>query len=147
MELRIPPSVKREHEELHHQLKTVIGTGGKTGEMAGRVERLLHPHFEKEEEYALPPLGILPDLAKGIISPEMAAVVPLTDRLKADLPRMIAEHRQVVEALNELAVAARHEGKEEGVQFAQKLQLHASGEEEVTYPAAILVGEYLRRVL
>ena len=31
----------------------------------------------------------------------------------------------------------------EYVEFAEDLKLHAQTEEEVTYPAAILVGEYL----
>jgi hypothetical protein len=30
------------------------------------------------------------------------------------------------------------------VHFAEKLKLHAKNEEEVLYPAAILVGEYLK---
>jgi hypothetical protein len=32
----------------------------------------------------------------------------------------------------------------EVVVFAEKLKLHAKNEEEVFYPAAILVGEYLK---
>jgi len=147
MEFRIPSSIKHEHEELHQELKKMTGTGRKTGEMAKKVERVMYTHFLKEEEYALPPLGLLPDLAKGMLSPDMASVFSLTDRLKADLPNMIAEHQQIVAALNDLIQAAEQEGKEEAVQFAQKLQLHAREEEEVSYPAAIVIGEYLHLAL
>jgi hypothetical protein len=38
--------------------------GGKVGEAAKAVANVLHPHFEKEEEYALPPLGLLSCLAR-----------------------------------------------------------------------------------
>lgn len=31
--------------------------------------------------------------------------------------------------------------------FAEKLKLHAQTEEEVLYPAAILLGEHLKRTL
>ena len=36
------------------------------------------------------------------------------------------------------------EKKMEYVKFADKLILHAQNEEEVLYPASILVGEYLK---
>jgi hypothetical protein len=98
----------------------------------------------KEEEYALPPLGLLPILAKGEILPEMKAAVAMTDRLNADLGHMLLEHKQIVIALKVLTEAANVEGKEEVAHFAEKLMLHAQTEEEVLYPASILIGEYLK---
>ncbi len=38
----------------------------------------------------------------------------------------------------------RKENKEEYVRVAEKLLLHAQTEEQVLYPAAILIGEYLK---
>ena len=43
-----------------------------------------------------------------------------------------------------LTSAATEEGHNEHARFAQKLILHARTEEEVLYPAAILLGEYLK---
>src|SRR6188472_3988953 len=57
--LETPSSVQREHRELHDELARAIRAGGKTGEAAGKVEKLLRPHLQKEEQYALPPLGML----------------------------------------------------------------------------------------
>jgi hypothetical protein len=62
MELKIPESLELEHEDLHEQLYKGIKESGKVGEAAGAVADILHPHFEKEEEYALPPLGLLSSL-------------------------------------------------------------------------------------
>ena len=62
MELRIPESLELEHEELHEQLYKGIKEGGKVDEAARAVADILHPHFEREEEYALPPLGLLSSL-------------------------------------------------------------------------------------
>ena len=45
--------------ELHKQLYKSIKQGGKIGEAAKAVADILHLHFEKEEEYVLPPLGLL----------------------------------------------------------------------------------------
>ena len=64
MEFEIPESLELEHEELHRQLVDAVKEGGKVGEAAKAVADVLHPHFEKEEEYALPPLGLLSSLAK-----------------------------------------------------------------------------------
>jgi len=100
--------------------------------------------IKSEEKYALPPLGLLPALAEGKVSPEMAQVFSMTDTLKAELPRMLDEHQVIVAALKKLIEAAGQEGKPEYVHFAEKLMLHAQNEEEVAYPTSILIGEYLK---
>lgn len=140
----IPSSLKAEHEELHRELSVVTRLPGNTGAAAQRVATLLHAHFASEEEFALPPLALLAPLASGRISAQMRDVLPLTDRLKADLPRMLDEHKAIVGALEELARAGKAEGHPEVNVFADKLTLHAQNEEQVLYPAALLVGEYLK---
>lgn len=142
--LQIPRAVETEHQELHAELAKAIQTGGKTGAAANAVAKLLHPHFVKEEEFALPSLGLLSSLAAGTVSPEMGNVTAMTDRLKTDLPQMLAEHRAIVGALQNLIAAAKAEKKPESLRFAEQLQLHAQTEEQVLYPAAILVGEYVK---
>jgi|GEM_PF-724402 hemerythrin-like domain-containing protein len=145
MEFKIPESLGLEHDELHRQLVKAIEEGGKVGEAAKAVADVLHPHFEKEEEYALPPLGLLSSLSKqDKIGSEMKSVLTMTDRLKADLPHMIEEHNRIVTALDNLIEVAKKENKTEFVQFAEKLKLHAKIEEQVLYPTAILIGEYLK---
>ncbi len=74
----------------------------------------------------------------------MIEVLKMTDRLKAELPEMLKEHRVIVEALAALTDAAKKENKLKFVHFAEKLTLHAKTEEEVLYPAALLVGEYIK---
>ena len=69
-----------------------IDSGGVVGDAAKAVAELLHPHFVKEEAYALPPLGLLALLAKDEVRPEMAAVLAMTDQLRSELPNMLSEH-------------------------------------------------------
>ena len=57
---------------------------------------------------------------------------------------MLKEHREIVARLKILTEATLKENKLDYVQFAEKLMMHAQTEEEVLYPAAILVGEYLK---
>lgn len=144
MKFQIPQPMIEEHEELHTDLKKAIVAGGKVGEAAEVVAKVLHPHFEREEKFALPPLGLLSALAKGKIGPEMVEVFIMTDTLKDELPQMLEEHKAIIAALEKLKEAARQEGKPEVAHFAEKLVLHAQTEEQVSYPTAILIGEYLK---
>ena len=145
--LRIPESMQAEHQELHEELYAATQAPGKIGEAARNVAEALHQHFENEEAFALPPLGLLPGLAKGEFSPELRQVLPLTERLKADLPKMLAEHGAIVAALDKLVAAAEEANEPRYVRFAEKLKLHAQTEEQVSYPTAILIGEYVKRLL
>lgn len=147
MQLEIPESLKHEHEELHAELKKAIKAGGKVGDAAKAVADVLHPHFVKEEEYAMPPLALLSALAEGEVTQEMKDVLQMTEKLKEDLPDMLKEHKSIVASLKNLMDVAKKENKMEYYEFAEKLMLHAQNEEEVLYPAAILVGEYLREKL
>lgn len=147
MTFQIPKSLKLEHEELHAELVMATKAGGKVGEAAKGVATVLHDHFVKEEEFALPPIGLLSALARGEVDENMKSVLRMTDRLKAELPEMLEEHKAVVAALEKLIAAAKAENQPEHARFAEKLMLHAQTEEEVLYPAAILVGEYLKAQL
>jgi hypothetical protein len=142
--MEIPVPLKLEHEELHAQLLAATKAGGQVGEAAKAVAQVLHEHFVKEEEFALPPLGLLSALARDQIDEEMKTVLPMTGRLKSELPRMLEEHKVVVAALENLKAAAAAANKPEHARFAEKLMLHARTEEEVLYPTAILIGEYVK---
>ncbi|MBI3303279.1 MAG: hemerythrin domain-containing protein [Deltaproteobacteria bacterium] len=144
MEFKIPQPLKVEHEELHVELAKATKMGGKIGEAATTVAKLLHPHFVKEEEYALPPLGLLALLAAGKVTPEMENVLQMTDRTKAELQQMLEEHKAIIAALKNLAAVAKEEQQMEYVHFTEKLILHAQTEEEVLYPTTLLIGEYVK---
>jgi hypothetical protein len=144
MQFDIPPAMKAEHDELHSDLVRLTGAGGRTGEAAKAVAKVLHAHFVKENEYALPPLGLLLALSQGTFDAGMGEVLKLTEKLATDMPAMLAEHQAVLAALRKLTDAATAENKPEGVEFARMLAAHAKTEEEVTYPTALLIGMYVK---
>lgn len=143
MELASPTSLQAEHAELHATLRKASEEPGAVGEAAREVARLLHPHFVREEEFALPPLALLATVARQGVSADMSLVLPMTHRLKAELPAMLEEHANIVLALDKLRVAARAARRPEYEHFADALVLHARTEEEILYPAAILLGEVI----
>ncbi len=147
MNFQIPIPLQQEHEALHAHLRAATEAGGEVGEAARTVARLMHPHFVKEDSIALPPLGLLAALARGEVTSEMTQVLALTDRLEAELPAMLAEHRAIVDALAKLSDAAQRAGRSDIVEFAHDLTQHARTEEEVMYPAAVLVGQVVRQRL
>jgi len=147
MKFEIPKAVQEEHDELHATLVRATGEPGSVGDAARGVARHLHPHFVREEQIALPPLALLVELGAGVVRPEMAEVIPLSKRLATELPAMLAEHIQIVAALEQLATAADAAARPEYRQFAEALIRHARTEEQITYPAAILVGKYVARSL
>jgi hypothetical protein len=140
----IPASVEAEHHELRAELAQLSRSGGKTGAAAQKLQTEMQPHFEKEEKYALPPLGLLGPLSEGKVTEEMRPAIALSDELKAQLPQMVIEHQAIKAAAQALKSAAQAENKPSGVSFADALLLHAQTEEQVLYPSAILVGEYLK---
>lgn len=144
MAIGIPKPLKAEHDELHEELVRATKAPGAVGEAAKEVARLLHPHFVLEEEFALPPLGLLAAVARGETPAGAGQGLAMAERLRKELPRMLEEHGAIVRALAELTKAAKREGKLEVARFAEKLTLHAQTEEEVLYPATLVLGEVLR---
>jgi hypothetical protein len=43
-----PPSLEKEHEEIHKILDTIVESSGNTAAVAKQVRTLMQPHFEKE---------------------------------------------------------------------------------------------------
>lgn len=144
MQTAIPRSLKEEHDALHEELVRATKQPGATGEAARQVARVLHSHFVAEEEYALPPLGLLAAVARGETPANAGQALAMAERLRTELPRMLGEHRAIVEALDVLIEAAKRENHSEVTRFAVNLKLHAQTEEEVLYPATLVLGEVLR---
>ncbi|HET8669695.1 MAG TPA: hypothetical protein VFM05_03425 [Candidatus Saccharimonadales bacterium] len=142
--LPVPSSLKAEHAEIQAELAAAMRSGGSTERAAKDVAKLLNAHFVKEEEFAFPILALLPRLTSGEKIPERDELIRRSERFKVELPQMLQEHKAIVAGLTRLLEAARKENKPEQVHFVEKLKLHAQTEEELLYPAALMVGEYLR---
>jgi iron-sulfur cluster repair protein YtfE (RIC family) len=139
-----PKSFREEHAELRQFVARLTREKGGLGEQARRLARLLETHMQKEENFAAPPLGLLPRLARGDVGPGMADALAHSDWLRRNLEVMHAEHQMIAAALEELLKAAGPVAPPELVTFAETLLNHARLEEEVLYPAAIVAGEYLK---
>ena len=144
MQFKIPTPLVQEHEALYSRLVLTTKVPGPVGRVADKLAKLMDPHFTKEELFALPPLVLLPALAGGQFSPERSGVLELTDQLEIDLPSMLAEHQKIFGVLQELLAAGEAAGDTGTCEFAGQLMHHATVEEQVFYPAALLVGHWVK---
>jgi hypothetical protein len=142
MPLQVPASLKNAHDALHVGLKRAMREPGHIGETGRKIMQLMDGHMLREEKFALRPLGLLMELGRGGTPSELAEAGRLAQGLKHEMAQMVNEHRQIAELLRQLAMEAAAELKPEDVELAEDMILHAQMEEDVFYPAALLIGEY-----
>jgi len=136
----IPESIREEHEEIFSGLRRLANTGGGTGKAVRELLEVLEPHFEKEDEIAMPLLGAVARISNGQTQKGLDEVISLQSRLAEGLPSMLAEHRAIGERIAKTRDAAEKEKNMEALSLLTGLQHHAKMEEEVLYPAAMLAG-------
>lgn len=141
----IPASIKAEHEAIHAELVAATRLPDPVGKAARDLAAVLDPHFVREEEIALPPLGALQSLARRQPVENAPEILAMSDSLRAELPRMLQEHVAIKAAVQRLRDVATTAGVASALELADALALHARTEEEVLYPAALVVGDMLRR--
>lgn len=143
-DFKIPEPLQIRQEELCTALERAVLTGGKTGAAARKLQQVLQPHLLKEETDLLQPLGLLLRLARGETTPAMRQILSRTEHLKARMFEIVREHAEIIEAARELLRVARAERKLALAAFTERLMLRAWTDEVVFYPAAVLIGEYLK---
>ena len=143
-EFKVPEPLEVDQGELCVALERAMLSGGKTGRAAKRLLEVLQPHLLREEEDLLQVLGLLVPIAQGQLTQPMRSIPAQTERLKSHMFAIAREHTAIIQAARKLIRAANMEGKLEVVAFTQHLMLRAWTDEVVFYPAALLIGEYLK---
>ena len=117
MRERFPQSIRLEHENTIEQLTKLSKRHGPVGIEAGKALGLFKAHLQREQEYILPPLSLLLQLADGKVSPDMKWAVAMADRVKAERELTYQEHTKLTDSMNALAAAARkaHDAEALGV--------------------------------
>lgn len=138
----VPRALQSEHEDLREELTRLGNEAGQIGEATREVAAIFEYHAVREEDFALPLLGLLASVAGGAVTNDPGAVA-MARQLRSELPGMLDEHLAIVAALQVLLDKANELDRPDVSAFARKLILHAELEEEVLYPAAILLGKYL----
>ena len=140
----VPASLQHTHAEILAQLHQFTLIKDKSNPVALKLEELMLHHFKEEEDYIFPALGLLPLLANGQLPKETKNVQLLTEKAKSMMDHMSAEHQLITAYIGELKQASAAENLPAIIEFEKAVSQHAKSEEEVYFPAAIMVGEYLK---
>jgi iron-sulfur cluster repair protein YtfE (RIC family) len=139
-----PSSLEADHKEVHGKLEKIVSSSGDTANVAKQVQSILQPHFEKEEQLSIPVLGALQPYVNGTLTEEAKnQAIQKSKQFKQEYPTMLQEHKQIVVALDNLENTAMNENRQDVISFIADLKSHAMNEEQITYPATIVIGELL----
>ena len=140
----IPNELRADHVRIQQRLRDLSLRADPVGKAAKQVLVLLVPHDQREEEFVLPLVGLLEQVAADRIRPDMALAIPMADKLKAEKDRLSDEHTAVIDALLVLRSASLRSHEPKVTQFAEDIASDEVNDGQVVYPAAILVGKYIR---
>jgi hypothetical protein len=143
----IPQSLQLSHKETLEQLAGLARKKGPVGVAATSALVVFKRHVAREQEFILPPLTLLPRLADGKVTPEMAWALPMTDRVRAEREQIFEEHTKVTDALNGLIVAATRANDREAKEFAENAAADSLNDLEILEPTLMLIGDILRSKL
>lgn len=145
----IPVSIQLEHQQTLATLDALARRAmarhrDHIAESAGKALELVKAHMQREEEYLLPPLTLLPVLANGRVTPDMKWALVMADRVKADRELIYQEHARITQAMADLLNAAVEQHDAEAADFARSMVADSLSDLEVTEPMVETIGEYLR---
>jgi hypothetical protein len=143
----IPQSLRIAHKETLEQLTILARKKGPVGIEANRALVVFKRHIAREQEFILPPLTLLPLLADGKVTPDMAWALPMTDRVRAEREAIFDEHTKVTDALNALVVAATRAHDNDAKEFAESAAADSLNDMEILEPTLLLIGDILRNKL
>ncbi len=145
--LTTPKSLQLSHDEACAELVCAATEGGPIEIAAERLAQLCLPHFEREEKFVFPILSLLPELTRGNLRPEMAEVLPLVSEFMAMQAALDKQHQSIQAAIDALLLACHREKNTKFAEFAFSLRVHERMEDEIIYPAVLLIGNFLRERL
>ena len=139
-----PSVILKDHHYFLDKLEPVTFYRDSTGYFAGELYEVMKYHFKEEEDYVLPPLGILPMLARGEFPENAKEIILLTEKFREKYAVMLAEHQMIAHFLGEMMRASKREDHEELTGFDKALHKHAALEEEILFPMVLVIGDYLK---
>jgi hypothetical protein len=137
-------SVVEEHAETQRAIQRASEFPGELGATAQSLLDALEPHMDQEHRFGLAMLELLPAIARGDVTADMAQWLPAADALRAELEALKREHRRIAMLAGEMSRAAWAQQRPQYAETAQRLVRHMRLEEEVLYPASLVAGDYLR---
>ena len=143
----IPQSIRLQHQEDEAALADLSRRPAPVGPAAKAALDLLRQHHQREADYILPPLTLLPQIADGKVTPDMKWAVTMADQVKANREEIFQEHAKITDAMNTLLQAAEQAHNTAAAEFARGAVADSLEDMELEEPMTIVIGDYLRSKL
>jgi hypothetical protein len=143
----IPQSIRLQHQEDEAALTELSRKPAPVGPAAKAALDLIKRHHQREGEYILPPLTLLPQIADGKLTPDMKWAIAMADQVKANREEIFQEHAQITDAMNVLLQAAERAHNTAAAEFARGAVADSLADMELQEPMTIVIGDYLRSKL
>lgn len=143
----IPQSLLLEQQETMAQLTKLSQRPAPVGAAARLALVVYREHMKLEDEFILPPIALLQELAGGRITPDMKWAIAMADRVKDEREKIFEQDTEVTDAMNTLAVAAEDAHDADALAFARAGAADLLIDMELREPMTIVIGEYLRAKL
>jgi len=145
----LPVSIQLQHQQTVAELsalgrRAMARRHDRVAEAADKVLELVKAHIQRENEYILPPLTLLPILADGRVTPDMKWAVEMADRVKADRELIYQEQARITQAMTELLTAADEQHDADATNVARSMVVDSLMDLELIEPMVVTIGEYLR---
>ena len=140
----IPQSLRLEHEDAIAELDMLARRKTPVAAEARKLRDLLKRHQQREAEFILPPLTLLPALARGDVRPDMRWALEMADRVKAEHEAIFHEHEAITDGCSTLLAAAEQAHDRAATDIAHALVADSLNDLELLEPTVVLIGDVLR---
>ena len=118
---QVPQSIRVQHDQIMTRLATFAKHQDPVGATASKALAVLKAHYAKEEAFVLPPLGLLPRIAKGEFSKDMEPAIAMADRTRAASSEFQKDHIEITSLMNDLIEAGTKTHNDELVRLATRV--------------------------
>lgn len=146
MKIKAPKAITHGHSSLCEELGKIIEHYSNLEKQTHSLNEVMTKHFNKEEKYALPPLGLLLTLSEGNWELGEDVIIEMTNALNSHLAELKKEHTEISENILELKAIAEKENYFDLKRFINNLEIHMELEDQVLYPTSILIGNYFHKL-
>jgi len=140
----VPPYALVEHARLLRELDGLAQRPGQLGVAGAHLREAVRAHLSYREEVVLPVFGLLPRIAEGEATPDMAWAVALGDRVRRERQENLLVHIDITDRLIAVFTVAQQVGDEAAVREAQDLAAFMQGDAEQDENVAVVVANLVR---
>lgn len=142
-----PASALVQHARLLDALAVLAQRPGQAGAEGQRLLDAMRAYLRYREEVVLPAFVLLPRVADGVASADMAWAIALADQLRRERPQRLLTREDITDRLIAVHAAAQTAGDAAAAQGARDVAAFMLGDTEADENMTLALSLWLRRSL